>query len=133
MTRTPAKPGLSERDQHRAGHVDLFSTSFETFERKIRDQLVRVLGAGGFDPAHDIAAITVNRWPHGYAYEYNELFEKIDWPEAERPCAVGRQPFGRIKIANSDAAGHAYTDAAIDQGLRAVREIVGSKIVGSKS
>jgi spermidine dehydrogenase len=38
---------------------------------------------------------------------------------------IGRQPFGRIKIANSDADGHAYTNVAIDQGYRAVREVVG--------
>jgi hypothetical protein len=58
----------------RAGHVELLATSFETFERNIRDQLARVLGPGGFDPARDIEAITVNRWPHGYAYEYNPLW-----------------------------------------------------------
>ena len=27
--------------------------------------LARILFPGGFDPAHDIQAITVNRWPHG--------------------------------------------------------------------
>jgi hypothetical protein len=36
---------------------------------------------------------------------------------------IGRQPFGRIHIANSDADGHAYTNIAIDQGSRAIREI----------
>ena len=133
LLRVPCEPGLDCKDQSRSGRYELLSTTFDTFEQNVRDQLGRMLSAGGFDPVRDIEAITVNRWPHGYAYEYNELFEKIDWPEAERPCAVGRQPFGRIKIANSDAAGHAYTDAAIDQGLRAVREITGSKIVGSKS
>jgi spermidine dehydrogenase len=93
-------------------------------ERKIRDQLARTLGPGGFDPARDIAAITVNRWPHGYAYEYNRLFELLDRPDSERPCVIGRQPFGRITIANSDADGHAYTNIAIDQGHRAVKEIM---------
>ncbi|HEU4400640.1 MAG TPA: FAD/NAD(P)-binding protein [Candidatus Polarisedimenticolia bacterium] len=122
LTRTPCQPGLPERDQHRAGWVDLLSTPFETFERSLRDQLARVLGPGGFDPARDISAITVNRWPHGYAYEYNPLFDP-DWPEGERPCDVGRKPFGRITIANSDAAAAAYTDQAIDQAYRAVREL----------
>ena len=37
---------------------------------------------------------------------------------------IGRQPFGRITIANSDSDGHAYTNIAIDQGYRAVQEIV---------
>jgi len=121
MTRTPCKPGLSERDQHRAGRVDLLTTSFATFEDKIRDQLGRILGPAGFDAGRDIAAITVNRWPHGYAYEYNALWDP-DWPAGERPCEIARRQFGRIAIANSDAAAAAYTDQAIDQGWRAVRE-----------
>ena len=125
MLRTPCKPGLSERDQHRVGHVDLLSTTFETFERKIRDQLVRTLEPGGFDPARDIAAITVNRWPHGYAYEYNYLFDP-EWPEGKAPCQIARQRFGRIAIANSDAAAEAYTDAAMDQAYRAVSELLSS-------
>jgi spermidine dehydrogenase len=117
---------LDCKDQYRAGRGELVGTTFETFERHVRDQLGRTLSAGGFDPARDIQAITVNRWPHGYAYEYNELFEPLGRPESERPCVIGRQPFGRIKIANSDSDGHAYTNTAIDQALRAVREIVGS-------
>ncbi len=126
LLRTPCSPGLSCKDQYRAGRYELVSTPFETFERNVRDQLGRTLSAGGFDPARDIQGITVNRWPHGYAYEYNSLFEPIDRPASERPCVIGRQPFGRIHIANSDADGHAYTNIAIDQGHRAISEIVGS-------
>ena len=65
LQRLPTRPGLPARDQFRAGREDLLATSFETFERNIRDQLGRALGGGGFDPARDIAGITVNRWPHG--------------------------------------------------------------------
>jgi spermidine dehydrogenase len=124
LLRTPCKPGLPCKDQYRAGRWELFTTKFETFEQHVRDQLGRMLSAGGFDPTADIEAITVNRWPHGYAYEYNRLFEPLDQPAAERPCVIGRQPFGRITIANSDADGHAYTNIAIDQGHRAVKEVV---------
>jgi spermidine dehydrogenase len=125
MLRTPCQPGLSAREQQRAGHYELLATPFETFERNIRDQLVRVLGSGGFDPARDIEAITINRWPHGYAYEYNPLWDP-DWPEGKRPCDIARQRFGRITIANSDAAAAAYTDQAIDQSYRAVQELLSS-------
>lgn len=124
LLRTPCKPGLACKDQYRAGRWELFTTKFETFEQHVRDQLGRALGPGGFDPATDIQGITVNRWPHGYAYEYNRLFEPLDRPASERPCVIGRQPFGRITIANSDADGHAYTNIAIDQGHRAVKEIM---------
>ena len=122
MVRTPVQPGLPEREQHRAGHFDIVGTSFATFEHNIRDQLGRILGPGGFDPDTDIAAITVNRWPHGYAYEYNPLFDP-DWPEGGAPHEIGRARFGRITIANSDAGAAAYTDCAIDQAYRAVQEL----------
>jgi spermidine dehydrogenase len=123
MLRTPCKPGLPARDQYKAGRMELIATPYSTFERNIRDQLGRMLGSAGFDPGRDIAAITVNRWAHGYAYEYNSLWDP-DWPPNRRPCVLGRQPFGRITIANSDADARAYTDAAIDQAYRAVQEIV---------
>jgi spermidine dehydrogenase len=123
MVRTPCKPGLPEHDQNRLGRAELLSTTFETFERNIRDQLARTLGKGGFDPVRDITAITVNRWPHGYAPEYNPLFDP-DVPESERPHVIGRAQFGRIAIANSDSGGGAYTDSAIDQGHRAVMELL---------
>lgn len=124
LSRTPNKPGLPAREQHKLGRYELLATTFEMFERKIRDQLARCLGAGGFDPARDIEAIIVNRWPHGYGYEYNPLFDP-DWPEDERPNVIGRKPFGRITIANTDSAATAYTDAAIDQAYRAVNELTG--------
>jgi spermidine dehydrogenase len=123
MVRTPCKPGLTESEQHKAGRAELLATPFATFERNIRDQLARTLGAGGFDPARDIEAITVNRWPHGYAPEYNPLFDP-DVPASQRPNVIGRAPFGRIAIANSDSGGGAYTDSAIDQANRAVNELL---------
>ena len=75
--------------------MELLTTSFQTFERKIRDQLARVLKGGGFDPARDIDAMTVNRWPHGYAYEYNPLWDP-DWMEGQSPCEIGRKPVGLL-------------------------------------
>jgi spermidine dehydrogenase len=125
MTRIPCKPGLSEHDQNRAGRAELLVTPFEVFERNIRDQLGRMLGGGGFDPATDITAITVNRWPHGYAPEHNSLWEP-ELPEAQQPQVLGRARCGRIAIANSDCGGGAYTDVAIDQARRAVDELLGS-------
>ena len=126
MMRTPCRPGLAARDQHRLGRIELFTTEFQTIERKIREQLARTLGSGGFDPARDIAAITVNRWPHGYAYEYNSLWDEFWLKGGVTPCEVARKPHGRIAIANADAAAYAYTDAAIDQAYRAVGELTNS-------
>jgi spermidine dehydrogenase len=121
MLRTPCQPGLARREQYRMGRYELIGTPFSTFERNIRDQLNRMLSGGGFDSARDIAAITVNRWAHGYAYEYDS-YSDPHWPRDERPCVIGRKQFGRISIANSDAGASAYTNVAIDQAYRAVQE-----------
>lgn len=121
MLRTPCKPGVPRRDQYRMGRYELIGTPFSTFERNIREQLNRMLMLAGFDSARDIAAITVNRWAHGYAYEYESLSDP-HWNREERPCVIGRKQFGRISIANSDAGASAYSNAAIDQAYRAVQE-----------
>jgi len=123
MLRTPCSPGLPQRDQNRVGRAELMQTPFSTFERNIRDQLARMLGPAGFDPARDIEGITVNRWAHGYAYSPNPLFDPR-WRKGDEPWVVGRQPYGRIAIANSDAGASAYTNVAIDQAYRAVEEVL---------
>ncbi|HVW69662.1 MAG TPA: NAD(P)-binding protein [Steroidobacteraceae bacterium] len=123
MMRVPTQPGLTEHEQNKAGRAELLVTPFATFERNIRAQLARTLGAGGFDPARDIEAITMNRWPHGYAAEFNPLFEPV-LPPAQQPHVIARAQFGRITIANSDAGAAAYTDSAIDQAHRAVGELL---------
>jgi spermidine dehydrogenase len=123
MMKAACKPGRPAREQHKMGRIQLYSTTFETYERNIREQLARILGPGGFDPARDILEITVNRWPHGYAYEYNSLFDPFWLEGGETPCEVARKPFGRLAIANADAGAYAYTDCAIDQAYRAVQEL----------
>jgi spermidine dehydrogenase len=123
LTANPNKPGLPRKEQNRHGQQELLSTSFEQFELKIRDQLARMLGGGGFDPAEDIAAITVNRWPYGYAYTYDTLADPEVAPE-QRPHVIGRQRCGRVTIANADAGAAAFTNQAIDEAHRAVQELL---------
>jgi spermidine dehydrogenase len=48
-----------------------------------------MLVGGGFDQERDITAITVNRWPHGFAPEYNPLFDE-DIPPAMQSNVIGR-------------------------------------------
>jgi spermidine dehydrogenase len=114
--------GLTEREQHVAGRRHLYEMSFADFERDIVRQMSGALGSGGFDAERDIAAITVNRWPHGYAYEYNELFDPPEWSRASGPHQIGAAQIGRISIANSDASAYAYVNGAIDAADRAVNE-----------
>jgi spermidine dehydrogenase len=124
LSKSACQPGLPIREQHRAGRRELYATPFERIERSIREQLGRILGPGGFDPAHDILGITVNRWPHGYAYQYNSLFDEFWLAGGETPCSVARRPFGRVAIANADAGAYSYTDASIDHAQRAVRDLI---------
>jgi spermidine dehydrogenase len=124
MVHVPGAPnaGLDARAQFRAGRAKLLDMKFADFETKIRDELDRMLGPGGFSSARDILAITVNRWSHGYGYVANSLFDGDNYEETLRRA---RQAVGRVAIANSDAGGDAYAHLAIDQAERAVRELLG--------
>ncbi len=135
MWRVPLVPearGRSVAEQWKAARHGLLATTFATFERKIRDQLGRILSAGGFDPARDIEAITVNRWPHGYAKGLDPKTGQIAWrpdevPPERAPWVTARHPRGRIAIANSDTGARAMTEIAIGQAHRAVSELLSAK------
>jgi spermidine dehydrogenase len=121
----PTRPnqGLNMREQYRAGRAQLYATSFADFEREMRDELGRMLGPAGFDFDRDVAAITVNRWPHGYAYTPTPLFD--DPTQQAHTAALARRRLGNITIANSDSGWDAYTNVAIDEAHRAVGELLG--------
>lgn len=130
LTRYPNVPGLPRKEQHRAGRAELLGTTFETFERNIRDQLARILSPGGFDPRRDILGIMVNRWGHGYSYTYNSLYDPMEWVFTEtdrRACVTARQPYGLITIANSDAAASPHTDAAFLTAHWAVEQVLSKR------
>jgi len=109
------------RDLFRVGRHKIYATTFEQYEKEIRDQLQAMLGKYGFNHQTDIRAITVNRIPHGYAYPYLGL-DDPDWEEGQAPHEIGRAQFGCISIANSDSEARAYMDAAFDAAWRAVEE-----------
>ena len=126
LGKVPANPASgSLRDQAIAGRKWLLKEKFEDLERNARDLLARALGPGGFDPARDIEAITINRWSHGYSYEYMKPWDSY-WPDGDLPIVKSRKGWGRIAIANSDAGAYAYAHSAIDQATRAVRELLGT-------
>lgn len=118
----PQPEGLSIIEQNMAGRARMLEMSFADHEREARTVLNGIWGPSGLDPAEDILAITVNRWPHGYARDHLDL-EDPAWNADPPPNVVGRQPLGRIAIANSDAGADAYTHTAFDQAWRAVNEL----------
>jgi spermidine dehydrogenase len=119
---SPPPEAVDVHSQLRASREKMLALTFEDYEREVRTVLDGLLGPAGFDVKKDILAITVNRWPHGYAYEYLDLWDE-DWPAGEAPHEIARRPFGHIAIANADAGAHAYTHTAIEQAARAVREL----------
>jgi spermidine dehydrogenase len=123
-TYVPTVPdqGLSAREQHTAGRKILFEKTYAEMEAAIVRQVQGALAPGGFDAARDIAGITVNRWPHGYAYEYNDLNDPEGFSPENGPHVAGRAQIGRISIANSDASAFAYVNGAFDAAERAVKE-----------
>ena len=126
-TYVPTVPdqGLVAREQHKVGRRKLYELTFADFEKDILRQMSGALGAGGFDAERDIAGITVNRWPHGYAYEYNDYADPEDYGPGKGPHIAGRAQIGRISIANADASGYAYINGAVDAADRAVNEQLG--------
>lgn len=125
MCYVPYFADIQGPDQWRAGRRKLLETPFSEFEGQVRRQLDQALGNAGFDADRDVHAITVNRWAHGYSYSPGLTWEQEYATEGDKPWVQGRQQFGRISIANSDAGASATTNSAITQGYRAVQEASG--------
>jgi spermidine dehydrogenase len=115
----PMSTGLDQRSAWKAARMQLYTRTFGDFEDRVRDELTRMFGDGGFDTARDIRAITVNRWGHAYAYGFNSIYDK---DEEFGQQLLARRRIGRISVAGTDAARSAYAHAAIDQAHRAVSE-----------
>ncbi len=114
---------MDPKDQYRQGRFKLLSMSFEDYEVEVREQLASLFASTSFDVEQDIIGLTINRWPHGYTRQYNTLFDP-KYAEGQRPHEIARARFGRIAIANSDASYVALANTAIDEGLRAVNDLL---------
>jgi spermidine dehydrogenase len=126
MCHVPYFDDIQGPEQWRAGRRKLLETPFSTYEHHVRDQLDQALSGAGFDADRDISAITVNRWAHGYSYSPALLWEPDYDSDADKPWVIGRQPFGRISIANSDAGAASNTNSAISEAYRAVQDALAS-------
>lgn len=120
--------GRDPRTQSAAGRQELLSTPFERFERETLALLEGALGAYGFDAARDVEAITINRWAHGYTYEYMRPWDR-NWPAGPLPVVAARRGWGRVAIAGSDSGAFAYAQSAFDQATRAVQELLPNAVL----
>ncbi|MDG1995690.1 MAG: NAD(P)-binding protein [Emcibacteraceae bacterium] len=125
-TYVPMEPdqGYSHKEQAIMGRQKVYQHTFDDFEQSTLAHFEGMLKGTGFDAERDIAAITVNRWPHGYAWEYNDLYDPPEYNPRNGPHIAGSAQIGRISIANSDASAYAYVNGAIDAAIRAVNEQV---------
>ena len=116
-------PGHSIQKQGSMGRAELLSTSFSSYERQVRQQLVTLFGGSGFDPQRDIAGIVLNRWGHAYVNPQPGFYFPADGKSAPRD--VIRKPFGRIAFGHAELVGHQYWLGAINEGKRAMEQVVG--------
>jgi spermidine dehydrogenase len=90
----------------------MLGLQFKDYEEEIRAHFNGMLPQELFDFDRDVESITVNRWAHGYT---------VGGPKDS--VKKGRQPFGRITIANCDSGPSADAKTAIDMASRAVNEL----------
>jgi spermidine dehydrogenase len=105
--------GKPRSEQYKEARYRMLGRQFSDYEAEIREHLSGMLSSQYFDFDREVASVTVNRWAHGYT---------VAGPGDS--VKIGRQPFGRIAIANSDSAPNADAIAALEMGYRAVHELV---------
>lgn len=115
-------PGLPVHDQGVRGRTELLSTSYADYERQIRQQMLRLFGDAGFDPANDIAGIILNRWGHAYVDPQPGFYFGRNGKPAPRD--VLRKRFGRIAFAHSEMNGHQNWSGAAMVGRHAMEELL---------
>ena len=101
--------GAPRVEQFHQARYRMLGLTFSDYEEEIREHLGGMFLKELFDFDRDVASISVNRWAHGYSYG--------------NPGTIGRQPFGRITIANSDATDVSLVQSAIGNAYRAVQEL----------
>ena len=104
--------GAPKLEQFREARLKMLGLKFGDYEEEIRHHLGGMLPKALFDFDRDVESIAVNRWAHGYTTGGPGDSTKI-----------GRQPFGRITIANADSASEADAKAAMLMAHRAVNEL----------
>jgi len=114
-------PGRPIGEQVTRGRMELYSTSFREFERRIRAQFTEMFHPYGFDARRDIAGLILNRWGHAYLSAQPGFF--FGSPDSPAPGETLRNhSFGRISFANSDLSGIMDHRASITEAQRAAQQ-----------
>lgn len=115
-------PGRPVKDQGKKGRLELLSTSYRTYELKIKDQMVELFGKTGFNPDKDIAGIILKRWGHAYVNPAPGFYFGKDGQSG--PREIIRKRFGRIAFTHSELNGYQHWAGAVAEGQRAAKQIM---------
>lgn len=116
-------PIVLTRVQGQMGRAELLSTPFVDYERQVREQMMEMFSASGFDAKRDIPGIVMNRFGHAFINPQPGFFFGQDGkPAAREPLRNG--PFGRIAVSHSDLAGAMDHRNAFMESHRAVNQLL---------
>lgn len=117
-----ANMGYNAKQQSRIGQMELLSKSYMDYEREIREQMIKMFGASGFDPKRDIAGIILNRWGHAYVTPTPGFFYSKDAGPGYADI-IKSTPHGRISFGHSEVRGYQHWGPAAAEGARAVDQV----------
>ena len=118
-----AKPGLPAPQQGSLGRAEILSTPFADYERQIREQMMEMFAASGFEAKRDIAGIVLNRFGHAFINPQPGFFFGLDGKPAPRD-ALRNGPFGRIAFSHADLAGAMDHRNGFIESDRAVNQLL---------
>ena len=110
-------PGLPAAQQGAAARAVFLATPYADFEKRIRNQMVRMFAAHGFEPQRDIAAIVLNRWGHARLIEPPGFHYGVQGKPS--PLERVRAGYGRIAIGHSELNGGQHWGSALEYGKKA--------------
>jgi spermidine dehydrogenase len=108
--------------QGAAARTAMFATSYDDYERRLREQLTAGFAAAGFDARRDIAGIILNRWGHAYLAPQPGFY--FDRDGGLPPSDVIRKPHGRITFAHSELLGSMSMAHAMHEAHRAAGQVL---------
>ena len=114
------QPGLPLREQASLGRIELFTTSYAEYERRIYAQMNKLFASSGFNAEKDVAGVILNRWGHAFSVPFPGFF---GGRTGRGPRDVIRKHYGRIAFGHSELNGWQHWGNAADEGRRAFSQL----------
>ena len=114
-------PGMPVEQQGTLGRMQLFTTSYASYESQIIAQMNELFAASGFNAKRDVAGIVLNRWGHAYIVPEPGFFFAPEGHQTAAQTASSR--FGRIGFGHGELVGMQHWGPAAAEGRRAFHEV----------